>query len=91
MRAKGYFDILERKVRGVFQVPMVHSVLLFDMHLTVSDSFTYKEPVGYDGPHDDIISFGLNVRKAGKCFRFAMYLKKTMIHGCSNKKKLKNF
>lgn len=64
-RAPGYFDILERKRMGVFEVPMVHSAFLLDMHLMESDSFTYNKPEGYDGPHDDIIIFGLNVRKAG--------------------------
>lgn len=64
-RAPGYFDILERKRLGVFEVPMVHTALLLDMHLMESDSFTYNKPEGYDGPHDDIIIFGLNVRKAG--------------------------
>ncbi|XP_061163842.1 procollagen galactosyltransferase 1-like isoform X2 [Saccostrea echinata] len=64
-RAPGYFDVLERKKLGVFQVPMVHSAVLIDMHLLVSDKFTYNKPPGYEGPHNDIIIFGLNVRDAG--------------------------
>lgn len=64
-RAPGYFEILEREKLGVFQVPMVHSAVLMDMHLLVSDKFTYQEPPGYEGPHDDIIIFGLNIRDVG--------------------------
>ncbi|XP_048774539.1 procollagen galactosyltransferase 1-like isoform X2 [Ostrea edulis] len=64
-RVPSYFDILERKVKGIFEVPMVHSALLIDMHLLVSEKLTYSKPPGYSGPHDDIIIFARNVRDAG--------------------------
>lgn len=65
-RVPSYFDILERKVKGIFEVPMVHSALLIDMHLLVSEKLTYSKPPGYSGPHDDIIIFARNVRDAGR-------------------------
>jgi hypothetical protein len=66
-RVPSYFDVLERKVRGVFETPMVHSALLIDMLYVVSEKLSYSKPPGYDGPHDDIIIFARNVRDAGTC------------------------
>lgn len=64
-RIPEYFDIVERKVIGCFEVPMVHTALLIDMHRSISPKLSYTSPEDYTGPMDDIIIFAHSVRNAG--------------------------
>lgn len=66
-RSDDYIPILERKTKGCFNVPMVHSCVLVDMRLVSSDNLTFmpKNISGYDGPHDDIITFAISANRSG--------------------------
>lgn len=66
-RSDDYIPILDRKQKGCFDVPMVHSCVLVDLTRVASDNLTYipKNLPGYRGPHDDIIVFAISARNAG--------------------------
>lgn len=66
-RSDDYIPILDRKQKGCFAVPMVHSCVLVDLTRMASDNLTYipKNLPGYKGPHDDIIVFAISARNAG--------------------------
>lgn len=62
-----YFDIVERKSVGCFQVPMVHTVLLINLRHKRSQQLAYSAPEAYNKPEDDIILFAQSALSAGKC------------------------
>ena len=64
-RVPEYFDIVERKTIGCFEVPMVHTVLLVDLRYKISQELAYTAPEGYNKPEDDIILFAFSALKAG--------------------------
>jgi len=61
-RTDDYKKILERKSKGCFDVPMVHTSVLIDLRHEESDLLTYlpENIHDYPGPHDDIIVFALS-------------------------------
>jgi len=61
-RTEDYKKILEYKMVGCFQVPMVHTCLLLDLRHSESDSLTFipENIPSYPGPRDDIIVFALS-------------------------------
>merc|ERR1711923_530327 len=63
-RTEDYKKILEFKMTGCFEVPMVHTALLVDLRQTESDLLTYipEKIPSYPGPRDDIIAFALSAR-----------------------------
>lgn len=67
MRSEDYLPILDRKQRGCFIVPMVHSCVLVDLRRVASDALTFNpgNVNGYDGPNDDIITFAISARTVG--------------------------
>ena len=66
-RSDDYIPILDRKQIGCFEVPMVHSCVLVDLARVASDNLTFipKKLIGYEGPHDDIITFAISAKNAG--------------------------
>ena len=67
-RTEQYGRIYGRKERGCFSVPMVHSCVLVDLRLTLSDSLTFvreKLPAPVGPELDDVITFALSARQAG--------------------------
>ncbi|KAK4326790.1 hypothetical protein Pmani_002716 [Petrolisthes manimaculis] len=66
-RSEDYLPILERKQTGCFAVPMVHSCVLVDLTREASDQLTFipQNVSGYNGPHDDIITFAISAKTAG--------------------------
>lgn len=61
-RTEEYKKILDYKMRGCFQVPMVHTCLLVDLRQSESDLLTFlpENFPSYPGPRDDIIVFALS-------------------------------
>lgn len=66
-RTEDYSQILSRKKKGCFSVPMVHSAVLIDLRAVMSDNLTYNPENlhGYNGPHDDIITFARSANMSG--------------------------
>lgn len=66
-RTEDYEPILNRKRTGCFRVPMVHSSVLVNLQTHKSDKLTFvpEKLVGYNGPHDDIITFALAANLSG--------------------------
>jgi len=67
-RTDDYQPILKREKVGCFPVPMIHSAVLINLKRVESDQLTYiksKVP-NYDGPTDDIITFAVCAKRAGK-------------------------
>eukprot|EP00058_Branchiostoma_floridae_P008205 XP_002593693.1 hypothetical protein BRAFLDRAFT_107673 [Branchiostoma floridae] len=63
MRTDEYMPTIERKRRGVFPVPMVHSTYLVDLRREGSRQLSYDSPgEDYFGPEDDIIQFAWSAR-----------------------------
>lgn len=62
LRTDDYKPILNRERTGCFPVPMVHTCVLIDLKIKNSDKLTYdpSKVEGYEGPHDDIITFALS-------------------------------
>ena len=69
-RVPEYFDIVERKTYGCFQVPMVHTVLLINLRHKISQKLAYTSPEGYSKPEDDIILFAQSALTAGRSCLF---------------------
>lgn len=67
LRTDEYIPILERKKRGCYAVPMVHSSVLVNLRKEESQALTFlpKSVKSYDGPQDDIIVFALSARFSG--------------------------
>ncbi|CAL4124140.1 unnamed protein product, partial [Meganyctiphanes norvegica] len=67
-RTDEYIPILERKEKGCFAVPMVHSCFLVDLTRQASDLLTFN-PQNISGfediPEDDIIAFALSAASIG--------------------------
>lgn len=79
LRSEDYLPILDRKQRGCFIVPMVHSCVLVDLTRVSSDALTFvpQNVIGYDGPNDDIITFAISAKKSG----INMHVCNTKIYG----------
>jgi len=63
-RTEEYRWILDRKMVGVHEVPMVHSCVLVDLRQEESDLLAYDpaKVKEYNGPVDDMIVFALSAR-----------------------------
>jgi len=61
-RTEDYRKILDFKMVGCFEVPMVHTCLLVNLQHTESDLLTFlpENIPSYPGPRDDIIVFALS-------------------------------
>ncbi|KAA0203617.1 hypothetical protein HAZT_HAZT002377 [Hyalella azteca] len=67
VRTDQYLDILEKKQKGCFSVPMVHSFVLVNLKVSDTDYLTFN-PDNVQGhllPLDDIIAFAVSAREAG--------------------------
>lgn len=66
VRTDQYLDILERKQKSCFNVPMVHSCVLVNLKVAQTDKLTFNPDVmpHYDLPLDDIIAFAVSAREA---------------------------
>lgn len=78
-RSDDYIPILDRKQKGCFDVPMVHSCVLVDLTRVASDNLTFipKNLPGYKGPHDDIIAFAISAKNT----RLPMHVCNSEIYG----------
>jgi len=66
-RSDDYFDILQRKKKGVIEVPMIHSTYLVDLRRNCTSGLMYNPPhPDYEGEPDDILVFAHSARMAGK-------------------------
>ncbi|XP_078686961.1 procollagen galactosyltransferase 1-A-like isoform X1 [Branchiostoma floridae x Branchiostoma belcheri] len=66
MRTEEYMPTVERKRKGVFPVPMVHSTYLVDLRREGAKQLNYDSPAeDYFGPEDDIIQFAWSARTSG--------------------------
>ncbi|XP_046681820.1 glycosyltransferase 25 family member [Homalodisca vitripennis] len=67
LRTKDYEPILNRQRSGCFAVPMVHSSVLVSMQTTQADNLHFDPQLveGYNGPHDDIITFARSANLSG--------------------------
>eukprot|EP00092_Neocalanus_flemingeri_P098726 GFUD01125898.1.p1 GENE.GFUD01125898.1~~GFUD01125898.1.p1 ORF type:complete len:476 (+),score=131.74 GFUD01125898.1:82-1428(+) len=63
-RTEEYRKILDRKMAGCFEVPMVHTCVLMDLRHSESDFLTFlpENIPSYPGPRDDIIVFALSAK-----------------------------
>ncbi|ESO04768.1 hypothetical protein HELRODRAFT_111764 [Helobdella robusta] len=62
-RSDDYEDILHKVKTGAFQVPVVHSTMLIQTRLQITNSLAYDPPPpNYEGPIDDIIIFAFSAR-----------------------------
>lgn len=65
-RTPDYIPILKREKVGIFQVPVLYSALLIDLHAPHSDTLSYWPLAeGFNGPVDDIIHFAYSARVGG--------------------------
>lgn len=65
-RSDNYFPILQREIKGSFEVPMIHSTMLIDLRKATSDKLRYNPPLAsYAGEEDDILVFAHSARTAG--------------------------
>ncbi|KAL7646435.1 UNVERIFIED_CONTAM: hypothetical protein RMT77_003348 [Armadillidium vulgare] len=64
-RTDDYLPILDRKVKGCFPVPMIHSCVLVDLTLSISEKLSYnsRKFPNYKGPKDDIITFAVGAKE----------------------------
>ena len=67
VRTEEYIPILERKNKGCFEVPMIHSCVFVDLNRKLSEklSFDPENVTGYAGPTDDIITFAISSKELG--------------------------
>ncbi|XP_076315609.1 procollagen galactosyltransferase 2 [Tachypleus tridentatus] len=79
VRTKDYLPILNYENTGCFEVPMVHSAVLVNLHHKKSASLTYNpdQLSGYLGPRDDIITFAHSAKAANT----KMYVLNTEVFG----------
>ncbi|GAB6023776.1 hypothetical protein CHUAL_008529 [Chamberlinius hualienensis] len=63
-RTADYMPILERKKKGCFVVPMIHSCVLWDLRALKSQLLTFDPDKmdAYTGPVDDIITFAISAK-----------------------------
>lgn len=75
-RTPDYEPIISKKNVGCHEVPMVHTCVLVSLNTQKSDSFTFvpTKLKGYNGPHDDIITFALSTNFSGKCVKKGFFL-----------------
>uniref|UniRef100_A0A2C9KWA3 Glycosyl transferase family 25 domain-containing protein n=1 Tax=Biomphalaria glabrata TaxID=6526 RepID=A0A2C9KWA3_BIOGL len=66
IRTSFYLPIVEREIKGIFSVPMVHSAFLVDLNHRMSPLLSYSQLPDYTGPKDDIIIFANNVKLLGE-------------------------
>lgn len=66
-RTTDYAPIVERKTKGCYQVPMIHSSVLVDLRLQITNYLTFKQDLlsNYKGPLDDIIIFAMSANFSG--------------------------
>ncbi|XP_045597644.1 glycosyltransferase 25 family member [Procambarus clarkii] len=78
-RSDDYIPILDRKQKGCFAVPMVHSCVFIDLRRRISDKLTFSpmNVSNYNGPNDDIITFAISARNAG----IEMYVCNSEVYG----------
>ncbi|XP_054290734.1 glycosyltransferase 25 family member-like [Macrosteles quadrilineatus] len=78
-RTEDYEPILNRQRSGCFAVPMVHSSVLVDLRTVQSDKLHFDPKLvdGYNGPHDDIITFALSANLSG----LPLYVCNDLIYG----------
>ncbi|CAL1530548.1 unnamed protein product [Lymnaea stagnalis] len=82
VRTDQYIPIVERQIKGVFAVPMVHTAVLIDLHHYRSPNVSFSQPPeGYTGPTDDIIIFAHSVKALGETMHVinTEYIGKLMI------------
>ena len=65
-RTDQYLPILERKEKGCFSVPMIHSSVLINLNILATEKLTFNPDklLDYNGPVDDIITFAISAKKA---------------------------
>lgn len=68
LRTPDYAPIIERKTKGCFKVPMIHSSVLIDLRFQITNYLTFKHDslLNYKGPVDDIIIFAMSANFSGK-------------------------
>lgn len=61
-RTHDYAPIVERKNKGCYQVPMIHSSVLIDLRFQITNYLTFRHDLvpNYTGPLDDIIIFAMS-------------------------------
>jgi len=67
-RTSDYAPIVERKTKGCYQVPMIHSSVLIDLRFQITNYLTFNHSLlpNYKGPVDDIIIFAMSANFSGK-------------------------
>jgi collagen beta-1,O-galactosyltransferase len=67
-RTDEYKPIRDREKKGCYRVILVHSCFLVDLRQSEAQRLTFKpENInGYNGPHDDIITFAISGYWTGK-------------------------
>lgn len=67
-RTSDYAPIVERKTKGCYQVPMIHSSVLIDLRFKITDYLTFNHDLvpNYMGPIDDIIIFAISANFSGE-------------------------
>ena len=67
VRTDEYMDILDRKIKGCYSVPMVHSCVLVNLKIAETEQLTFvpDKLQHSDLPLDDIITFAVSVKYAG--------------------------
>uniref|UniRef100_A0A2P2I1M3 Glycosyltransferase 25 family member-like n=1 Tax=Hirondellea gigas TaxID=1518452 RepID=A0A2P2I1M3_9CRUS len=65
VRTDQYMDILDRKEKGCFLVPMIHSCVLVNLKVMETDLLTFNPDrmLQYELPLDDIIAFAISARE----------------------------
>ncbi|XP_053646558.1 glycosyltransferase 25 family member isoform X2 [Cherax quadricarinatus] len=78
-RSEDYIPILERRQKGCFALPMVHSCVFVDLRRVASDRLTFAplNVSNYNGPNDDIITFAVSAKNAG----IDMYVCNSEVYG----------
>ena len=73
-RTDEYKPIRERENKGCHRVIVVHSCFLVDLRQIESQRLTFKPEniKGYNGPHDDVITFAISGFWTGKKIKDAM-------------------
>ncbi|XP_027843955.2 glycosyltransferase 25 family member [Aphis gossypii] len=66
-RTSDYAPIVEWKTKGCYQVPMIHSSVLIDLRLQITNYLTFNHSLlsNYMGPVDDIIIFAMSANFSG--------------------------
>lgn len=67
-RTSDYEPIVDRKTKGCYQVPMIHSSVLIDLRFQITNYLTFKHDMmsNYKGPVDDIIIFAMSANFSGE-------------------------